>query len=69
MMSDWCEQHADYEAKGRPTSDCERCWQLWYYRNPAPESARVAGLLCFYNEKVDIELDGKMLDRPRTVFS
>lgn len=42
---------------------------VWYYRNPAHESARVAGLLCFYNEKVDIELGGEMLERPKTIFS
>ena len=42
---------------------------VWYYRNPTHESARVAGLLCFYNEKVDIELDGTMLERPKTIFS
>ncbi|KAK8058271.1 hypothetical protein PG994_008719 [Apiospora phragmitis] len=42
---------------------------VWYYRTPTHESARVAGLLCFYNEKVDIELDGKMLERPKSIFA
>ncbi|KAF2088815.1 DUF427-domain-containing protein [Saccharata proteae CBS 121410] len=42
---------------------------VWYYRTPTHESAAVAGLLCFYNEKVDIELDGEVLDRPRTQFA
>ncbi|KAK8035413.1 hypothetical protein PG993_010408 [Apiospora rasikravindrae] len=42
---------------------------IWYYRMPTHESARVAGLLCFYNEKVDIELDGKMLERPKSIFA
>ncbi|RYP80999.1 hypothetical protein DL769_002179 [Monosporascus sp. CRB-8-3] len=42
---------------------------VWYYRTPAPECALVAGCLCFYNEKVDIELDGKLLERPKTPFS
>ncbi|KAK0355858.1 hypothetical protein LTR91_025081 [Friedmanniomyces endolithicus] len=41
---------------------------IWYYRTPTMESAAVAGLVCFYNEKVDIELDGKMLERPDTHF-
>ena len=31
---------------------------IWYYRYPTPESVPVAGLLCFYNEKVDIWIDG-----------
>ncbi|KAK1995536.1 DUF427-domain-containing protein [Colletotrichum falcatum] len=42
---------------------------VWYYRNPTHESAGIAGLLCFYNEKVDIVLDGQLLERPKTFFS
>ncbi|ETS85284.1 hypothetical protein PFICI_03309 [Pestalotiopsis fici W106-1] len=42
---------------------------VWYYRNPTHESALIAGYICFYNEKVDIELDGVKLERPKTVFS
>lgn len=42
---------------------------VWYYRNPTHESALIAGCLCFYNEKVDIELDGVRLERPKSVFS
>ncbi|KAI0875626.1 DUF427-domain-containing protein [Hypoxylon argillaceum] len=42
---------------------------VWYYKNPKMECAAIAGCLCFYNEKVDIELDGKMLERPKTLFS
>ncbi len=41
----------------------------WSYPTPLPESLGVAGLVCFYNEKVDLEVDGVMLDRPRTKFS
>ena len=41
----------------------------WGYRAPLPESAGVAGLVCFYNEKVDIEVDGEPLERPHTKFS
>ncbi|KAK7432949.1 hypothetical protein QQZ08_000420 [Neonectria magnoliae] len=42
---------------------------VWYYRTPTHESAPIAGLLCFYNEKVDILLDGELLERPRTQFA
>jgi uncharacterized protein (DUF427 family) len=42
---------------------------VWYYRLPTHESAQIAGLVCFYNEKVDILLDGKELERPKTHFS
>ena len=37
--------------------------------SPLPESQKVAGLACFYNEKVDIYLDGELQHRPRTHFS
>jgi uncharacterized protein (DUF427 family) len=42
---------------------------VWIYRMPLPESQKVAGLACFYNEKVDIYLDGELQDRPKTHFS
>jgi uncharacterized protein (DUF427 family) len=42
---------------------------VWIYRSPLPESQKVAGLACFYNEKVDISLDGVRQERPRTHFS
>ena len=41
----------------------------WGYRTPLPESAAIAGLVCFYNEKVDIEIDGVAIERPKTQFS
>ena len=42
---------------------------VWYYPAPLPESQRVIGLLCFYNEKVDLVVDGVAEDRPHTPFS
>ena len=42
---------------------------VWIYRAPLPESQKIAGLACFYNEKVDIYLDGELQRRPRTKFS
>ena len=41
----------------------------WGYRIPLPESAGIAGLVSFYNEKVDIVVDGVPENRPKTVFS
>ncbi len=41
---------------------------VWWYPHPAAESQRVAGLVSFYNEKVDIYVDGQLQDRPRTMF-
>jgi uncharacterized protein (DUF427 family) len=31
---------------------------VWYYKYPTAESALIAGRLCFYNEKVDVFVDG-----------
>jgi uncharacterized protein (DUF427 family) len=41
----------------------------WSYRTPLPESQKIAGLISFYNEKVDIYVDGELQQRPRTKFS
>ena len=41
----------------------------WSYRTPLPESQKVAGLVAFYNEKVDIYVDGVLQERPVTKFS
>jgi uncharacterized protein (DUF427 family) len=42
---------------------------VWIYRTPLPESQKIAGLACFYNEKVDLYVDGVLQERPRTKFS
>jgi uncharacterized protein (DUF427 family) len=42
---------------------------VWTYRSPLPESAKIAGLVCFYNEKVDLYIDGEVAERPHTHFS
>jgi uncharacterized protein (DUF427 family) len=31
----------------------------WSYRTPLPESQKIAGLVCFYPEKVDLYVDGR----------
>jgi uncharacterized protein (DUF427 family) len=41
----------------------------WSYPRPLPESQKIAGLISFYNEKVDLYVDGVRLDRPVTKFS
>ena len=41
----------------------------WSYRTPLPESQKIAGLVCFYNEKVDLHVDGVRQDRPSTKFA
>jgi uncharacterized protein (DUF427 family) len=41
----------------------------WSYAYPAPEVIQIAGLVAFYDEKVDTFLDGVPVARPRTKFS
>jgi uncharacterized protein (DUF427 family) len=41
----------------------------WAYDFPTRQLLPIAGMIAFYNEKVDIVLDGRRLDRPRTHFS
>lgn len=41
----------------------------WSYETPIPQAEGVAGLICFYNEKVDLTLDGEPQPRPQTPFS
>jgi uncharacterized protein (DUF427 family) len=41
----------------------------WSYRTPLPESQKIAGLVAFYDEKVDVYVDGVLQQRPHTKFS
>jgi uncharacterized protein (DUF427 family) len=38
----------------------------WSYEQPDDDAARLRGLVAFYNELVDVEVDGEPLERPRT---
>ncbi len=41
----------------------------WSYPAPLAESQRVAGLVAFYNEKVDLFVDGVLQERPSSKFA
>ena len=41
---------------------------VWFYNRPTLECGTIVGLACFYNEKIDIVLDGEKLERPVTHF-
>jgi uncharacterized protein (DUF427 family) len=41
----------------------------WSYPTPLPESTRVAGLVAFTDEKVDVYVDGVLQERPKTKFA
>jgi uncharacterized protein (DUF427 family) len=42
---------------------------VWSYDFPLPESQKIAGLMAFYNEKVDIHVDEDLEEKPKTKFS
>jgi uncharacterized protein (DUF427 family) len=42
---------------------------VWTYADPEPEAAPVRDLLCFFSERVDVELDGEPQERPRTQWA
>jgi uncharacterized protein (DUF427 family) len=41
----------------------------WYYTQPRREAARIAGHVAFFNERVDLEVDGELQERPVTQWS
>ena len=41
----------------------------WSYERPMPELAVIAGHVAFWDERVDVFIDGERRDRPDTVFS
>ena len=42
---------------------------VWTYTEPQHDAEPVRDLLCFFNERVDLELDGEPQGRPRTQWS
>jgi len=42
---------------------------VWSYETPIPDAEGIAGLMCFYDERVDVSIDGVGRERPQTPFS
>ncbi|MDX6642551.1 MAG: hypothetical protein QOD76_513, partial [Solirubrobacteraceae bacterium] len=42
---------------------------VWTYVDPIPAAAEIAGQLAFFNERVDLEVDGVPQERPQTQWS
>ena len=65
--------HCPYEGRAEYWSvrlgDSLHAGLAWGYRIPLPESQKIAGLISFYNEKVDLDVDGVRLERPSTKFA
>jgi uncharacterized protein (DUF427 family) len=42
---------------------------VWSYETPIPEAEGIRGLMTFYNERVDLDVDGVRQGRPETPYS
>jgi uncharacterized protein (DUF427 family) len=42
---------------------------VWSYPDPIPECPKIKGLLCFFNERVDLYVDGELQPRPQTPWA
>lgn len=42
---------------------------VWHYTSPVREAAPIQDCHCFFNERVDIRIDGVLQDRPKTKWS
>ena len=42
---------------------------VWFYQLPTSESIKIANLVCFFNERVDVFVDGELQERPSTPWS
>jgi len=42
---------------------------VWSYETPIPDAEDITGLMAFYNEKVDLVVDGERQTRPETPYS
>jgi uncharacterized protein (DUF427 family) len=67
------ESHCPYKGQAEywsvKTGDTVHEDIAWSYPTPLPESLGVAGHIAFYDEKVDIFVDGVRQERPHTKFS
>jgi uncharacterized protein (DUF427 family) len=67
------ESHCPYKGQAEywslRTGDTVREDIAWSYPTPLPESLGVAGHMAFYDEKVDVFVDGVRQERPHTKFS
>ena len=41
----------------------------WGYREPLRDSAEITGRIAFFNERVDLFVDGELQERPVTPWS
>jgi uncharacterized protein (DUF427 family) len=60
----WASYHSVKLGDGEIAKDV-----IWYYDAPLADASAIAGMLCFFDEKVDVELDGELQHRPASPWS
>lgn len=60
---------ANYYDINLPSGKGKREGLAWWYRTAYPEAADVKGYIAFFDEKVDVFVDGKLVERPQSPFS
>ena len=58
-----------YKGRARYWSHPAVADAAWSYPDPIPENPKIRDLLCFFNEKVDLVIDGRPIPRPDTPWS
>ncbi len=67
IVNDIAEGEATYwslDLNGRTIHDL-----AWSYETPREEAAPLAGLICFFNERVDMTLDNELAPRPQSFWT
>ena len=41
----------------------------WHYENPLEGMERIRNRICFFNERIDLLVDGELQEQPRTRWS
>ena len=60
---------ASYYSVRLPTSGKTVEDIVWWYRSPLAECIDIKGFVAFYDEKVDVWIDGEKQERPKTHFA
>jgi uncharacterized protein (DUF427 family) len=58
-----------YKGRARYWSHPKVADVAWSYPDPIPENPRIRDLICFFNERVDLVIDGEPQPRPTTPWS
>jgi uncharacterized protein (DUF427 family) len=61
--------YCPYKGRARYWSHPEAPDVAWSYPDPIPETPKIRDLVSFYNEKVDLVIDGVPVERPDSPFA